>query len=248
MPAATSTAHWAALAAIVLVAFGTEAALGFGAMVISIALGAQLAPIGALLPVLVPLNLCLSVYLAVRYRRDVDRRFLARRILPPVIVGVPLGLLAFARLPGGVLVRLFGGFVVTLAALELVRILRRASPRDLGPITRNLLLVAGGAVHGAFATGGPFVVYVAGRELADKAAFRATISALWALLGAILCATYALDGSLGVSSLAASAVLAIPAAAGLVVGEWLHARAQAQTFRTALFAMLLVAGLLLALG
>jgi len=43
-------------------------------------------------------------------------------------------------------------------------------------------------------------------------------------------------------------VLALPAAGGLVIGEWLHARAQAQTFRTALFTMLLVAGLLLALG
>lgn len=247
MPAASSTAEWAALAAIVLVAFGTEAALGFGAMVISIALGAQLVPIERLLPVLVPLNLCLSSYLAVRYRSAVDRSFLGRHILPPVIVGVPLGLVAFARLPGDVLVRLFGGFVVTLAALELVRTLRRAGPRRLGPIARTALLVAGGAVHGAFATGGPFVVYVSGRELADKAVFRATISSLWALLGLILCASYAIDGSLGTASLGGSAVLAIPAAAGLLVGEWLHARAQAQTFRTAIFAMLLVAGLLLAI-
>lgn len=102
-------------------------------------------------------------------------------------------------------------------------------------------------MHGAFATGGPFVVYVTGRDLADKATFRATISTLWALLGMVLCATYALDGSLGASSLAASAVLALPAATGLVLGEWLHARAQAQTFRTALFGMLLVAGVLLAI-
>lgn len=247
MPPASDLGSWAALAAIVLGAFASEAALGFGAMVISIALGAQLVPIDRLLPVLVPLNLGLSLTIVTRHRVHVDGAFLARRVLPPVAIGVPLGLVAFARLPSAVLVRAFGVFVVVLAALELHRARRHATPARLGRLARGALLVVGGAVHGAFATGGPFVVYVTGRELDDKATFRATLSALWAALGIVLAASYAVDGSLGAASLAGSAALAMPAAAGLVLGEWLHARAPARTFRIAVFAMLLVAGALLAL-
>jgi uncharacterized membrane protein YfcA len=247
VPAGSDLTAWGALAAIVLVAFATEAALGFGAMVISIALGAQLVAIDALLPVLVPLNLCLSVTITARHRRHVGARFLARHVAPSVALGVPLGLVAFARLPGAVLVRAFGVFVVALAALELSRARSQAAPRRLGRLARAALLLLGGAVHGAFATGGPFVVYVIGRELDDKATFRATMSALWTALGVVLCTSYAVDGSLRATSLASSAALALPAAAGLVTGEWLHTRAQARTFRLALFAMLLVAGALLAL-
>src|SRR5690606_19346474 len=141
-----------------------------------------------------------------RHRAFVDARFLLRRVVPPVAVGVPVGVAAFAHLPGAVLVRAFGAFVVILAALELLRARRPGATRPLGAATRTALLLAGGAVHGAFATGGPFVVYVTGRELHDKATFRATISALWAALGAVLCVTYAVEGSLGVASLAGSAV------------------------------------------
>jgi uncharacterized membrane protein YfcA len=246
MPLASSTSAWVALAAIVLVAFATEAALGFGAMVISVALAAQLIPLELLLPVMVPLNLCLSIYLAVRYARAIDVRFLLRRILPPVVLGFPLGFLAFARLPGPLLVRVFGGFVIILASLELLRAARRREAARLGAAARIALLFVGGVVHGAFSTGGPFVVYVTGREVEDKQVFRATLSGLWVLLGSALCISYAASGAIGVDSMSASAVLAVPAAAGLLVGEWAHARAQATTFRIALFVMLLVAGALLA--
>lgn len=246
MPLASATSTWVALAAIVLVAFATEAALGFGAMVISVALAAQLVPLDRLLPVMVPLNLCLSIYLAARYAPAIDRRFLARRVLPPVALGFPLGLYAFARLPGPTLVRVFGGFVVVLASLELVRALRRREAARLGAAAGVVLLFVGGVVHGAFSTGGPFVVYVTGREIDDKHVFRATLSALWVLLGAALCVSYAVAGGIGVESMSATAALALPAVAGLLVGEWAHARVQAGTFRVALFVMLLVAGALLA--
>lgn len=175
------------LAAIVALAFTVEASLGFGATVVTVALGSMILPIDAILPSYVPLNLLMSGYLVARYRREVDGSLLGRRVLPAVLVGMPLGMLAFSRFDERWLKVAFGAFVVLLALLELSSSgtpskLRKPLPRALGA----LMLSIGGVAHGAFGTGGPMVVYVLGRELGDdKARFRATLSVLWLVLNAV---------------------------------------------------------------
>jgi uncharacterized membrane protein YfcA len=244
-PLAASTI--VALAVVVLAAFAVEAALGFGATVVTVALGAFLVPIESLLPAFVPLNMVLSLYLAGRYSRDVDRRFLFARIVPWMGLGLPLGLVAAARLGSGSLRLVFGVFVVLLSAFELRRGRRDAEPRpDAGRLVGGAVLFAAGVVHGLFATGGPLAVYVAGRELPDKARFRATLSALWLLLNVALVGSFAAAGRLGSASLALTAMLALPLLGGILLGEVLHRRVPAALFRTLVFALLLAAGLLLA--
>ncbi len=81
------------LVLVVFLAFLVEAALGFGATVVAVALGAFLVPIPELLAAFVPLNIVLSAYLAVRYRRDIHWRLLMLRIVPLMVAGIPVGLL-----------------------------------------------------------------------------------------------------------------------------------------------------------
>jgi uncharacterized membrane protein YfcA len=239
---------WSLLAAVVCFAFAAETALGFGAMVLSLALGAQLVPLDALLPMVLPLNVALSGYLVSRTWRDIDRRFLFRRLFTAVLAGVPLGIVAFAQLPRPMLVRAFGGFVVALAVIELVRVWRRADAQSLPRPLRIVLLVLGGAIHGAFATGGPLIVYVASRELPDKGAFRATLSALWAVAGVAVAASLAVSGKVTRVSLSGSALLVVPCVLGLIIGEAVHRRVDGARLRIAVFVMLLVAGVLLVRG
>lgn len=246
------------LAAVVFLAFTVEASLGFGATVVTVALGAQLRPIEQILPAFVPLNVALSAYMVARYRRELRAAVLARRVLPWMLAGLPLGLYAFARLPARALKLAFGVFVVALALLELARrgdgsdAARQGSERTDGgaaPLPRALeaaLLVLGGVAHGAFATGGPMAVYVMGRALArDKAAFRATLAALWLVLNAILLGSYALEGALTAATARSALLLAPALALGLGAGEWLHARVPTAAFRRAVWALLLGAGALL---
>jgi uncharacterized protein len=234
------------LAAVVGLAFTVEASLGFGATVVTVALGALWFPVDVLLPAFVPMNVAMSAWLAFRNRRHVRWDYLGRRVVPFMALGLPAGLLAFAHLPSAQLKQAFGVFVVLLSAVELVRMrLPAAAPAAMAPVAERLMLVAGGVVHGAFATGGPLAVYVSGRVLDGKSQFRATLSVLWLVLNTVLVATYLVKGDIGAKSLGLAAVLVPSLFAGLAAGEWLHHRISMRAFRVIVFALLLVVGLVL---
>lgn len=238
----------AGLALVVLAAFTVETALGFGATVVAVALGSFLAPIDTVLPAFVPLNIALSLYVAVRYRRDTDLRLLLRRIVPLMGLGMPAGIVLFKSLGSSRLQLAFGVFVALLSIGELLRARDpdRARP-PLRPIVSGALLLAAGVIHGVFATGGPLTVYVTGRELSDKARFRATLSTLWLVLNVALVVSYAAGHQLGAGTLAISAALIVPLALGMALGEWAHRRVPAATFHKLVFTLLLGAGALLAM-
>lgn len=232
----------ALLVCIVALAFTVEGALGFGATVVTVTLGAFLVPIETLLPAFVPLNMVLSASIAVRGRRAVDARLLVRRIVPLMLLGMPVGMLAMRVIDGAVLVRVYGVMIVALALLELVA--QRPPPsRRLG----NLLLFCAGAVQGAFGTGGPLTVFVVGKELPGKHAFRATLSALWVTLNCVLVGGFVLDGRVNATSARTSLWLVLGLAIGSVAGELVHRRLAPEKFRVVVWGMLAIAGTALAL-
>jgi uncharacterized membrane protein YfcA len=240
----------APLSAIVLAAFAVEATLGFGATLITVSFGVFLLPIPELLPIFVPANLVLSCAMIARHHREVDRGLLLRGILPLMALGLPVGIVLARAADAHTLETAFGVVVVALALPELVRAVRAAAetPRaPLPPAVRGLALVIAGVVHGAFATGGPLVVWVADRAALDKGRFRATLVAVWAVFGVVLTATFAAYGQLSPATATGSAVLLVPVLLGVVAGEWLHARVPAPTFRKAVLLLLCVAGAAIAL-
>lgn len=241
----------AALVAVVAFAFTVEAALGFGATVVAVAIGSMLLPVDAILPVFVPLNVILSAIIVARDRRSIAWRALLVDTAPYIGLGLPLGIILLAKADERTLKLLFGGFVIVLSAVELVGPYLRAPSVDATPSARTLwigraLLVLGGVIHGAFATGGPMVVYVLGRELgSDKARFRGTLSVLWLVINIILVASYVLRGALDMQTVRTSGWLAISLVVGLAVGEIAFRRIPAERFRTFVFVLLLVAGVVL---
>ena len=239
--------HLLAFAAIVAFAMVTEAALGFGATVIAVTLGAHLVALDVLLPALVPVNFLLSSGVLLRHRAHVDRPLLLRRVLPAMAPGVAVGLVLWRLGTGKALLLALALFVAGLAALELTRELRgrasavRALPR---PIEAALLACAGVA-HGLYGTGGPLVVYAAGRALPDKARFRATLTALWWVLGAVLLVQYAAQGLIGVRSGQVSLALLPALGVGLWLGDRVHGRVDERSFRRLVWTLLLAAALAL---
>lgn len=231
------------LGVVALGAFATEGAIGFGGTVLAASVGAQVVPLELLLPAFVPLNMVMSSWLLGRGLASIAWRMLLVEVAPAVGLGAALGLALF-HLPGkDVFAFAFGVFVVGLAGLQLVRPAGKPLPRAL----QWLLLGLGGVVHGLFGTGGPMIVYVVRQRLADKTAFRSTLAVLWLVLNVALLVNYGSAGLYQRTTFHAAAVLALAIVPGLYVGERLHARLDAARFERAVWILLLLAGLVLAI-
>ncbi len=235
------------LAAICFLAFSIETALGFGATLISVALGSFVLDLEHLLPALAPMNLALSIYLTTRYRAQIDRTFLFTRLVPLMGLGLPIGMFVFASADPSLLKRLFGAFLVAVSTLELIRMQRLGVQKPLSRPAEVGMLLLGGMIHGAFMTGGPMAVYVTGRVLTDKGRYRATLSALWAILNTIVLASFALTGRLTPSTGGLVTTLVPSIALGMIAGEVLFRRVSERVFRATVFMMLLASGGLLLL-
>lgn len=247
------------LVVVATAAFAVESAIGFGATVITVALAANFVPIDELLPAFVPVNMTLSAFIALRDRRAIDARVLLVRVLPPMLLGLPIGMLALARLDERILKIAFGVFVIVLSGVEIARMLRasaasapqgadRAPQQLAGSVFDLALLVVGGAIHGAFGTGGPMAVYVAAKRLGDdRTRFRATLAALWLLLNTALVTTFAIRGAFREQTLASGALLIPGLAVGTLIGTWAHPRIPQRAFRLGVFVLLAIAaGVLIA--
>jgi uncharacterized membrane protein YfcA len=239
-----SAALVAALAGVAFAAFATEAMLGFAGTVLAVSLGAQLVPLDLLLPAFVPINLALSLSIAVADRARILWRQLAVELAPPVGVGAAFGLVLF-RLPWRLHLQLcFGLFVVALAGLELWRMRRPAAAPSRW--TGRALLCAGGLAHGLFGAGGPMIVYVLRQRLADKAAFRATLAVAWLTLNSLLVANYAAMQLYRRELAAPMIAMAAVVAPAFVAGNRLHRAIEPALFHRVVVLLLVAAGALLA--
>jgi uncharacterized protein len=239
----TDPRFWA-FAGVVAVAFAAEATAGFGATVIALALGIHLYPVKTLLPVFVPLGLFVSSWLAWRGRAHVQRRLLLARILPWMGLGLVVGFSIFEWASQELLRRLFGAFVVTLASVELWRLLREDRVvREIPAPAATAALLGAGVMHGMFSTGGPLLVWALGRGIPEKRAFRATLSCVWLVLGCALTTAYATSGRLDAGTLHATGALIPVLGAAIAAGEWAHHRLDERRFRVLVYALLLASGL-----
>ena len=244
----------AALIAVVTASFVLEAIIGFGGTVFVVTLGAQLLPLDKLLPAFIPVGVLLSLAILWRDRRHVHGGLLLRRVLPFMGIGMAAGLAVPAAVGQAPLLVAFGVLTMALAlpeALAVAGLRPGAAGADAGrpPLPRALsggILALGGLVHGLFGAGGPMVVYFLGREHLDRRVFRATLAALWVCLNTVLLASYGIKGYFNAECGMRAALLLPGLLVGGALGQALHDRVDARLFRGAVFALLFLAGLSLA--
>ncbi len=252
----------ALLVCIVALGFTVESAVGFGATVITVSMGALVTRIGAVLPAYVPVNMALSAYLVVRYRRQIAWRVLAWRVAPFVAAGMPLGFALGARVPEHIGVRAFGVFVIALALAEAwsarVERLERVggAAKETAPMAPEspvrtwsrdaFAMTACGILFGMYGTGGPLAVWSVSRHARDPSVFRATLATLWLALNAVMIGRYLHQGAIDRRTLTLTGLFVPALAVGALLGERLHRAVPPRTFRSGVFALLFVVGVILA--
>ncbi len=236
---------WFAIGTFIFAGFTVEAVTGFGGTIIALALGAQLIPIDILVPILVPLSVCLGSVMVWRHRGHIDLHLLLRVVLPGMLTGTMIGYLIRPVLDAVLMRQLFGLLVIWFAGRELWR-MRHAEHLPKRPAWVNTVLTGlAGVTHGLFASGGPLLVYALSGLALNKANFRATLITVWLILNGALTLAYLLDGRLQPALPMVAAYLPV-IAAGIGLGEWLHHRVSEQHFRVAVYVLLLMTGVLLA--
>jgi len=245
-----STVALFALVVIVFVAFFTEAVVGFGSTVITLSLAANFLELNTILPAFVPLGVLLSLSIVSRNWVHIARGFLWSRLMPAMAVGMGIGMFLFRTIDSKNLLTAFGIFVCAVSVRELIQMftayykpVRLLPVRALSPVVAFVLLTLGGVIHGIFGSGGPLVVYVAGRELPSKTTFRAILSALWLSSNLVLVFGYVQSCLFTADTVRLSAWMLPALILGLWLGEKAHAAVDEKTFKIATWGILLLASL-----
>lgn len=234
------------------------ATIGFGSAVLAFPLVTILLGIEEAKVVLATISWLLAVYIVVAKSRHINfRHFLI--ILGFTAVGMPAGIYFFNNFAPTTLKLILGIFVIATASLQLKQLYYPAQrSRRVPQLIYYVLLVLGGVIHGAFASGGPLIVLYAGKNIEDKGEFRATLCLLWVSLNLALFFTdptfRPVFGSLAatvfhVEPLAAPAqrlLWMLPfLAIAIIAGELIHGRLKSEVFRKVVYITLLITGILM---
>jgi uncharacterized membrane protein YfcA len=241
---------------IIFLSHALEAMTGFGCTIFALPFITLLFGIYEAKVLLTCVGWILSLYIvATKYQKIVFRQFFI--IVLTAGFSMPLGIYFFNHLPTEIITLVLGVFIVATATIQLRSGNMSSQPKsNQHHIWNVLFLVVGGVFHGAFATGGPFIVFYAAKKLRDKGEFRATLSLLWLTLNTILFLTDPtfqpiLNHISGFVFKGASMTKDVHLLmgtlpfllAGIVVGEIIHRRVNAKHFHQTVFGVLFATGL-----
>ena len=202
---------------VLLLAYLVRGIAGFGSGLIAVPLLSAMAPVAAVVPVVVSLDYVGSAGQGVR---NAGRVAWAEQLtlVPFTLCGVAMGLLLLRGVPTSVLSRVLGGFVIAYAFYQLLPLPPLRGSR-VSAISCGLM---GGLVGTIFCTGGPFYAIYFNLRGLYKSTFRATFATNFMIDGGVRLAAYAVAGLLGWETLGWVAAALPLVGLGLFLGGRIH--------------------------
>lgn len=239
-------ARHAVLSLIVLFTYFQEAITGFGSTALALPFVVFLLGVQTAVKVLVIQAWLLNGYVVLSSRRSIVWRQYGRIVLFAGL-GFPLGVYLAILLPEAILKWVLGVFMVGIAVRGLAAQMRKKQPTEaplsaLGNVVMNAILLMGGIIHGAFGSGGPFVVIYATRALRDKNLFRVTLCMLWFTLNSVHFGRWIISGAMTHEVWLYTAFCTPFTVIGMIAGNHFHHRINEHVFRVMVYAVLLLSG------
>ena len=240
--------RYALVGLVVILTHFVQGVSGFGCVVLAMPFIAILLGLKVAVPVLITQALLISTLIAVESRRKIAWREFGK-IVALVGIGLPVGMWAYRILPENESKWVVAAFTLCVGLHGLAtQWSNTGAPRKAGSRPRFLgsaLLPLGGVAQGAFGMGGPPIVVYATRAFSDKAAFRATLSLLWAVSNTAII-TYWLAGSRIDAHILKMIGFCIPfTLAGLFIGNRVHYAIDEVAFQRVIYLALIVSALVL---
>lgn len=227
---------------VVLITHYLEGITGFGCTVLALPFCTLLVGIKTAVPTLLILAWILALYvIIIDFKKIVWKQYL--RIMLLVILGLPIGIFLFSRMPEHILKIILGVFMILVAARGIyISFVDKPVAKKIPKVFLNLCLFLGGIVHGAFGSGGPFIIIYATENLPDKSNFRATLCTLWFTLNSIIIVRDLIAGVI-TPQVGNVLLVAIPfLVVGMVLGNITHGKINAKLFTKMIYVVLLVSG------
>ena len=229
----------AQLALIIVFGYTVFGLTGFGSSVTAMPLLVLLIPLRMAVPLMLVFDLVSGLLLGLKNRRFIDRRE-ALRLIPFMMAGMAIGVLALVRAPERLLLVVLGLFILCYSAWSL---LVRAKPQPLAPVWAGPFGVVGGMFTALFGTGGPFYTIFLTRRLHDKLTLRATISGVLLFSAVARLVLFTGAGLYRQATLPVLAAVLLPfALGGLYLGNRLHQWMPAERVRQAVWVVLIAGG------
>jgi uncharacterized membrane protein YfcA len=229
----------ALLALIVIFAYTVFGLTGFGSSITAMPLLVQVIPLKMAVPLMLVFDLASGLLLGLKNLKVIERREVLR-LIPFMLAGMGLGVVALVRAPERVLLLVLGLFILGYAAYSL---LRRREPQPVGARWALPFGVVGGMFTAMFGTGGPFYTIYLTRRRLDKLVLRATISGVIFFSGLARLALFSSAGLYHNRTLLLLAATLFPfAMGGLYLGSHLHSRLPTARVVQVIWAVLIVGG------
>ena len=217
---------------------------GFGSSIISVPLLVQMYPLKSVVPMMVIIDLCASLYVGRKSSQDANLKEL-KWLFPFTLIGMILGIIFLLRAPSEPLLITLGCFAVINGA----RVLWQRNSEMSDPINKWWAVPVGffaGAFTSLFATGGPIYVSYLGLRIKDPVSLRATMVLAIFVLAFLRLTLMLVTGLILNWSVIGLAVCLMPATfIGIWLGTHIHTRLSNTAMRVAFGSILVFSGTML---
>ena len=217
---------------------------GFGSSIISVPLLVQMYPLKSVVPMMVIIDICGSLYVGRKSSQDANLKEL-KWLFPFTLLGMILGIVLLIKAPSEPLLIILGCF----AALNGARVLWQRNSEMREPINKWWAApfgFFGGTFTALFATGGPIYVSYLGLRINDPRALRATMAFAILMLTLLRLTLMLVTGLILSWPVIGLALCLMPATfLGIWLGTHVHAKLSNAAMRVAYGSILFFAGTML---
>ena len=239
-------ASLALAALVVLCAFFIFGVSGFGSSIVAVPLLAQIYPLKVVVPMMVIIDICASLYVGRKSSGDANTQEL-KWLFPFSLIGMVLGIFLLIRAPSEPLLLILGIF----AAINGIRILVQRNVEFRDPINRWWALpfgFFGGVFTALFATGGPVYVSYLSLRINNPKVLRATMAFAIFILAFLRLTLMLVTGLILSWEVIGLAVCLMPVTfLGMWAGSHIHTKLSNASMRITYGSILFFSGLMLLL-
>lgn len=220
---------------------------GFGGSVLAVPLLSLFMDLQTVVVIVPIVSLMISIIMCVYSKKDIVWKYVARIALM-IGLGLPVGIYAINFIHGDILKISLGIILILISICNLYKLYishksaRKIKSEKLAKAIDTSVLLSCGIVHGAFASGGPFLIVYGSNKFESIEKMRTTFAAVWVVINTVMLITNIALGNITREVLTKSALTIPLLIISVLIGYFVANKISKKVFFTIIYALLIIAG------